>query len=260
MRTGSGVVAAFLLLVISAAIGNAQELAIGHLETSDDTGINWLNFNCNQNASRLSCEVFQTLIMHKVEGSNRDSEVQKQMTGNVVQDFQNAFGETCKNIDQLTEMIRKTVETGIGMDGRKVNREQALDGKAYFDNLADACRHTDLKTVRKFVETNIDKDVHTCRVVNSHSHIDFSYEPSTKTWVSNEGPSGVCGSITAGILEKDPKSKSNFWLYTEKVIRTIPGGILSNGLSCSNFPDRTMHYTWRAASNFLQCTYIENAM
>lgn len=251
---------AFLLLLILMATSNAQELPIGHLETQDDTGINWLNFHCNQNSNRLSCDVYQTLIMHKIEASDRAAEIQKKMTGNVIQEFQNAFGEACKGVDQISAIIQKTVETGIGQDGRKINRDQALDGKAYFDSLADACKRMDQKTIRKFIEAMIDKDIHTCREVNMFSHIDFSYEPATKTWVSNEGPSGVCGTITAGILERDLKSSSNFWLYTEKVIRTIPGGSLPTGLSCSKFPDRTMHYTWRAASNFMQCTYLENAM
>jgi hypothetical protein len=259
MRAGSVRMAGFVIFFLAwVAIGNAQELAIGHLETQDDIGINWLNFHCDQNGNRLSCDVYQTLIMHKVEASDREAKIREQMTPNVIQDFQKAFGEACKNVDQLSAIIEKTIQTGIGQDGRKVNRDQALDARSYFDSLADACKHTDAKTIQKFIETMTDKDIHTCREVDSFSHIDFSYEPTTKTWVSNEGPSGVCGTITAGILEKD--HNLNFWLYTEKVIRTIPGGSLLNGLSCSKFPDRTMHYTWRATSNFVQCTYLENAM
>ncbi len=37
-------------------------------------------------------------------------------------------------------------------------------------------------------------------------------------------------------------------------------GMLPNGLSCNEFPDTTLHYTWRAALNYSECTIIENGM
>jgi hypothetical protein len=79
-------------------------------------------------------------------------------------------------------------------------------------------------------------------------------------WLSREGPIGPCGSASIATLEKDKKASSLYWLYTEKTLRMNPDGLLINGLSCSQFPDRVMQYTWRAADNFYECTHIENSM
>ena len=54
-------------LLLTAFGANAQELRIGHLETADDTGINWLFYHCNQNGQVLKCDVFQTLIFKNME-------------------------------------------------------------------------------------------------------------------------------------------------------------------------------------------------
>jgi hypothetical protein len=249
---------AAVLLFSSGMPVNAEEMDIGHLETANDTGINWLNFHCNRNGGSLSCDVFQTLIAHKVEPDQREKEISKKLSGNVVEEFKKAFGTTCDNLGKIQPLVNKSVETGIGQDGRKLNPNQAREAKIFLDSMAAACEHTNITAIRRFVEIGVDKDIHTCRVINSHSHMDFSLDPAAQVWISREGPTPSCGTVSVGTLEKDKGSA--FWLYTEKVVRANPSGSLPNGLSCSNFHDRTMHYTWRAADNFVECTHIENGM
>src|SRR5712664_1798480 len=74
----SAVLAICLLLASFAAW--AQAIRIGHLETADDIGINWLFFHCNQMGQTLNCTVFQTLIFtdknsSKWSGINDYSEI-----------------------------------------------------------------------------------------------------------------------------------------------------------------------------------------
>ena len=59
-----GIVLVTALMLRGAAV--AEEVRIGHLETKDDTGINWLYFRCEKpTATQMRCDVFQTLIYKK---------------------------------------------------------------------------------------------------------------------------------------------------------------------------------------------------
>lgn len=159
----------FALGILLAPLGAmSQELRIGHLETANDTGINWLFFHCNQGGSTLNCSVFQTLI---------------------------------------------------------------------FTNMEPA----------------------TCSVANDYSDMTFRWNQTTQAWISQESPTGPCGRISIGTLERDPGARQ-FWKYTEKKITTKPDGVVPNGPSCKQVVDMTLNYTWRAATNAPRCTYIKNLM
>jgi hypothetical protein len=56
-----------LCILLASFSVRSQELRIGHLETANDVGINWLFFHCNQAESSLKCTVFQTLIFMNQE-------------------------------------------------------------------------------------------------------------------------------------------------------------------------------------------------
>jgi hypothetical protein len=253
------IAACALLLFCTGVVGHAQELEIGPLESNNDTGIKWLNFWCRQQGNTLGCDVFQTLIMHKVEPADWQEEVDKKITSDAETDFRNNFGSACKNIDQILSKITKTAETGVGPDGRKVNPRQAQDGKVYLDALAQVCKNTNRKTIRHFIEVMTDKDVRTCQVSNSYAHMSFNYDFPTQMWVSREGPQGPCGFIIVATLEKD-KQNPSFWAYTERKLYTNPSANFEPlGPACSQFHDRTAHYTWQAADNFEDCTYLTNA-
>ena len=117
-----------------------------------------------------------------------------------------------------------------------------------------------LGTARRVFEATADQKLKTCKVFNDYSHSQFRWNQSTQNWVFQEGPAGPCGRVNIGILERDKSSNVGFWLYTERHITTNPSGTAMPGLSCSKFPDVTLNYTWRATSNFAECTYIENLM
>jgi hypothetical protein len=126
--------------------------------------------------------------------------------------------------------------------------------------MVQACQSPTAINIRRVFELMTDKKIKTCKVVNDYSRMQFKWNEATQSWISQEGPGGPCGTVSIGTLERDKSSSAQFWLYTEKKIRTNPSGTLSNGLSCSKFPEYTLHYTWRANANFEQCTYIQNMM
>ena len=154
-------------LLAAPLLAGGQELAIGHLETSDDSGgINWLFFHCQQSDPVLRCAIFQTLIMRE--------------SGN-------------------------------------------------------------------------------CTVVNDYSEATFNWNNVTQTWILQEGPTGPCGRISIGTLERD-RDTPKYWKYTERKINTKSDGVLPGGLSCKKIPDTTLQYTWRASTNRAGCSTLKNLM
>gem|GEM_PF-5891430 len=117
-----------------------------------------------------------------------------------------------------------------------------------------------------------DQKMKTCKVLNDYSHSQFKWNLPTQSWIFQSGPTGSCGIVIVGTLERDKNADSSasklatatgaagFWLYTERHMYTDRSGVLPNGLSCGGFPDITLHYTWKAALNFSDCMIIENWM
>ncbi|HEY5306400.1 MAG TPA: hypothetical protein VIJ52_07010 [Pseudolabrys sp.] len=241
---------------------SAQELRIGHLETHDDTGINWLFFHCFQQGSSLECDVFQTLITHELEAAQRAADLEKTMrgnTGDAVKEFPQAFGDMCKNIGPIVAAAQNAVRTGRGANGKPVNSRQAEDAQRMFSLMSAACQNPNKDTVQRWFEFMADEKIKTCQVYNEYSHMKFNYDAATQSWISQEGPVGPCGSFNVSTLKRDPKTQS-FWNYTEKKIRTNLSGVLQNGMTCAQLKDYTLNYTWRADNSWQDCEHIKNMM
>jgi len=241
---------------------SAQELRIGHLETHDDTGINWLFFHCFQQGPALECDVFQTLISHELEAAQRSADIEKTMrgtSGDAVKEFPQAFGEFCKNIGTIIATAQNAARTGKTPDGKPVNPRQIEERQRMFSLMSEACRNPNKDTVQRFFEHMVDAKIKTCQVYNDYSHMKFNFDTATQSWISQEGPGGPCGSLSVSTLKRDPKTQS-FWNYTEKTIRMNPSGMLPNGLSCAQFKDRTFNYTWLADDQVQDCVHIKNRM
>lgn len=50
------------ILVFDFSAVLAEEIDVGHLETSDDVGVNWAHWSCERTRSQLHCHIFTTLI------------------------------------------------------------------------------------------------------------------------------------------------------------------------------------------------------
>ena len=56
---------ALIFLFATGLAARAEEVATGHLETNDDTGLNWLQLHCDRTGNQIWCDVSQTLLFHK---------------------------------------------------------------------------------------------------------------------------------------------------------------------------------------------------
>jgi hypothetical protein len=227
-------------------------------------------FHCQQNAQVLECDVFQTLIRHGLSPEKRAEYINQEMQDDPVGRF--ADKQRCEGVAVGKKVAEDAVKTGRGADGRPVTIGQAKDLLLLMSSMDDACHNPTLDKARRFFEEMADQKMRTCKVFNDYSHSRFTLNPSTQSWVFNSGPSGPCGTVIVGTLEHDRNVSSSvsaqatavgmggFWLYTERHIFTNRNGMLPNGLSCNEFPDSTLHYTWRAALDYSEYTIIEDGM
>src|SRR5579863_2419697 len=248
-----------LALALFSVQANATEIQIGHLETKDDPDAisSWVFFHCDETGPLMTCDTFQTLISHELKPEQRASEIEKSMQGDPVKEFKDTFGKDC---DKFKDQARQAIKTGKRIDGRPLDARTLEDYTPFLNAAVDACTNPTVNTVRRVMEILTDREIKTCRVLNFYSKMEFHWNEQTQNWISQEGPSGSCGTITISTLEadKDPTPggpklgsarNSYFWLYVQKRLFTNPSGQLANGLECSKLSEHVTKYSWRTSTN-----------
>lgn len=253
--------ALLLLLTMVTFAVHAETLNIGHLETADDTGIHWQYWTCNRTGPTLHCDLVQTFINHEVDPLERDATIQNkgaQMTPDL---FRRSMSEACTNIEEIRKAAYTTLATGKKPDGSAIGKQQAIDVRATVDLMGAACKNPTPDTIKATIAHEVDQSTRTCVVTNISSDDTLHWNEVLKEWESRSPETGPCGSVTETRLHQDPTSKLGFWLMEERHVFTRPSGTLPNGRSCSILPaDKTYHFTWRANTNDVDCTYIRNTM
>jgi hypothetical protein len=236
---------------------SAEEIRIGHLETSDDTAINWLYVTCDKLIpTKMQCDFFQTLIMKKKSQSEIDAEMKKLDTSDPLADFNESFGDMCKPLVENSAKMQKVLESGNGIDGKPINKRVVLAGQPEMQAMIGTCKNPTRESAGLFLRLMIEKDERTCRVHSDHTHSTFTWDSQTNLWTTQEGPTGPCGTFVLGALTQEPKN--HFWHYVEKHLRMNPKGQSRNGLSCEKFPEFTLNYTWQTTTTKEGCDLMES--
>lgn len=256
LRTGIAVALGCILASGIAKPGCADEIRIGHLETNDDDAINWLYYDCDRSSPlEMKCSVVQTFIIKLKSASEIDKETSEFLGSNPVAVFNKEFSDACKNMIPLEEAIRKGISQGRGLDGKPLKQRIVAAGSPMILGLIEACKSPSKDNVVAFFKENIDREKRSCKVHNDHSWETFAYDRQTDSWISREGPSGPCGTVTIGTLTQDPKN--HFWSYVLRQLRLNPKGT-ALGRSCEAFPEYTYNYTWKTTQTFEGCDFIES--
>jgi hypothetical protein len=240
-------------LMLNCGAAFAEEVRIGHLETSDDTGINWLYFRCERpTATQMRCDLFNTLIYKKKSDAEIDADLKQLTNADLLTEFNKIFGESCKSLVENEGELK----AGIGMDGKPINPRNAASSGAMMKWVIEGCKTPTRDGASRVFKLMAEQERRTCNVHNAHSQMIFSWNPQTNSWISREGPTGPCGTFVLGTLTQDSKAK--FWSYVQKTLRTNPKGVLPTGLSCGLFPEHTMNYSWQTMSTVEGCEFIES--
>jgi hypothetical protein len=240
-----------------APTASAEEVRIGHLETNDDTGINWLYFNCQKSTSaQMQCDILQTLIMKKQTDAEIDTELKELNGTDPLIQFNKVFGAECKSLVASEGKLRTAQKTGIGLDGKPINLRVAAAGWSMMNGLLDVCKAPTRESASRFFKLTTDESRRSCKVHTLTSKASFTFDVQTNSWITKEGPTGPCGTFVLGTLTQD--AKTSFWFYVEKTLRTNPKGVLPNGQSCSLYPEHTTNYSWRTTRTMEGCDLIES--
>jgi hypothetical protein len=257
MRHIVGTIALTTIFFCGLATTRAEEVRIGHLETNDGIGINWLYFKCDKsNATQMKCDIFQTLIMKKKNQNEIEEEMKQQTAGDPLAEFNKSFAEGCKSLVENGAKMQQGLESGIGMDGKPINKRIALSGWPVMQAMIDVCKNPTRDVAAKFFKLMMERESRTCKVHNDHSQSAFTWNYQTESWTTQEGPTGPCGTIVIGTLTQDPKN--HYWHYVEKHLRTNPKGVIFNGQSCEKLPEYTLNYAWQTTVTQEGCDFIES--
>lgn len=254
-------VISLLAFLGAAAVSAAETVEIGHLETGDDTGINWQFWTCDRAASTMHCHITQTFINHEVDPSQRDVALNNKLQQLPAQSFGQEMGDACTNVEQVRTFITGQLATGKKANGSALTRQEATDIRAQVDLMAVACKNSTPETVRAYMQQAVDQSTRTCVVTNISAEDTLRWNEIMKEWESRSPETGPCGAVTETRLHRDPTSKLGYWLLDERHLFVRPNGTLPDGRSCSIIPsDKTYHFTWRATQNTVDCTYLKNSM
>lgn len=204
-----------LFTLVCATTAPAEEVAIGHLETNDDAGLNWLQLHCDRTGNQMRCDVFQTLLFHK---QVQDEARRTAKSTEALTEFKKEFGDTCPQLLATAPKMEDALKTGIGVDGRKVNTRIATQGMVMMRQLVAACRDPSLERAQALFTFMMHQDEHTCIVHNDYSSQSFQWNGTTGSWTSHSEATGPCGTITIGTLKQD--SKNHFCNYVEQHLYT----------------------------------------
>lgn len=236
----------------------AQEVSIGHLETNNDTGINWLFFHCNKiaNGAQMACDIFQTYIMKAKTEAQVNYEIKQHEGVDALAEFNANFRSDCPNIIENVPKMEAGIDKGVDLFGKPINLRVVRAGISAAKEILEVCRHPTQESARQLFVDLTKRQAHTCKVHNSYSKSTFTFNPQTNSWISQDGPTGPCGTIQIGSLTQDPKNR--FWSYVEKTLRTNFNGVLPNGQSCKMYPEHTMNYSWHTTTTAEGCDLIES--
>jgi hypothetical protein len=121
---------------------SAEELEIGHLEATDDAGVNWQYYDCNKAGNTLHCHIFQSFINREVEPKDRQSQIEQRAKDISPDDFRQQFGSSCSNVDAIRTSLLASLSTGRNADGTPLGKQESIDMRESIDLLQAACKNT----------------------------------------------------------------------------------------------------------------------
>ena len=231
----------------------AEQVNIGHLETNDDSALNWAFFHCDLLSDQITmhCDIFTTILYHKPIGI--DSANKAIASNSALQLFNQIWGDQCKGTVAMIISGEKFVNKGVDAQGRPLNMRVALYAWPKFKAAAKVCTTQTEQEAKAFFTRWINEQKLTCTVHSGYSNKEFKWDKDTSTWISRQGPEGSCGSVQIGTLSQDQSSAFKFWQYSEKTYLTR--GDFSG---CEKFPDTSLNYTWKTTITVEDCKYIES--
>jgi hypothetical protein len=165
----------------------SEEVKIGHLETNDDTGINWIYFICNTSEDRLrmQCQTFQTMIYKKKTQAQVDEAIKEQASRPALEEFNAEIGSACSDLVKMN--VDQAMSKGTGFDGRPINKRVVLAGLGLLKDTIEVCHHPSEESARALLTEIVKNGLRVCQVHSSYAEEYFEWKEASHSWVSQQG-------------------------------------------------------------------------
>ena len=245
-------IAIFLILAVSNAKGadSSEYPSIGHLHSkSNGAGIG-LKYDCTKTGEILNCLFTQVFLRQKTSKEDAASEIQQskqEFSALSAAEIKEVARKVCgKKADTaILDSIRRHIATGK----KELAENNLADDMDYLKLIAvmeervDSCGDDKRVAELMLEEGNISKETETrtCKISLNQYEKQFGFNPDTRQWIVNEGPSGNCGLVVIGIWEQE---KGWLWNYTERRTITNRAGMVAS-IDCQDSENLNVRWTWK---------------
>jgi hypothetical protein len=242
------------LLLGAASEVNSQTVFIGPLKNTNPKDVSsvWAECETSADGRRMTCDFVQIRVdlVKTPEAATAELEKQlKEFKDSAAQDI----AKTCR--DDRKQMA--DLAAGVA-----ANKDLSSRFKAFMTGFVQRfnamCEKPTMENIRNYLGYHLEKDTKTCKILANPWKETFTRQLGDK-WVSNRGPSGICGVVIISTLEgrpldpKKPDGVLKLWTYkTQKVVTNREAG----GQLCF-FEETKVQYSWQAKDFDRSCEFIE---
>src|SRR5262245_48039069 len=221
-------------------------------EANDDGNSRGLHFKCsNTTVNELECEFVSISNFKKAKAGGLNKALE-----DARQQFRDSQKEKLKQMD--CQEFENWLASLRGLPS-KLKPDQAaafqkMSGRERHDmekgvtSLLAFCKNPTEENLLNIAKGTHEKDSKTCSIYTSQFTQKFKWVDKD-TWVSNDGPGGLCGVVTVSRLNKD----STLWVYTTK-------SVVNNKTPdwCKKMDESEHLYDWRGGGDrFVGCDYVD---
>lgn len=249
---------ALILFLIPPALAADQRPSFSMVyDTKESSG---LQISCtNVSPSEVKCELKQISIFKKA----KEGELQKKIE-QARQQFRSASKsqmdpKQCSDFENTLSFLRggqSNVSAEVRSNLQKLSQREWKDAEQNTAMLVAFCKNPIEDNIVDMARSSYEKDTKTCRILTAQFEQIF-HRVTADSWVSNEGPDGLCGVVSVSRLERVSAGSSSFWVYTTKRVVTNKTAT-SSPKFCGTLDESEHFFDWRGGGDrFVGCDYIE---
>ena len=251
--------AAVLSFIMSPALAAEQQHPDFSIvnDTKENTS---LQISCTDvSPSEVKCELKQISVFKKAKEGELQQKVEEarqqfrsapkgQMDPKQCSEFENTLSYLRGGSPNVSADVKSNLEKLKGRERQDVEQNAAM--------LVQFCKNPTEENIASMARYTYERETKTCRILTAQFSQTF-HRTTADSWVSNQGPEGLCGVVTVSRLERANAGSSSFWVYTTKQVVTNKAAT-SSPKFCGSLDESEHFFDWRGGGDrFVGCDYIE---
>jgi hypothetical protein len=247
-----------LLFVMSPALAADQRPGFSIVyDTKENSG---LKISCTDaSPNEVKCDLKQISIFKKAKEGQLQQEIEEAR-----QQFRSApktqmDPKECSHFENTLIYLRggnSNLSADVKSNLQKLTGRERQDAEQNIAMLVAFCKNPTEETLTNITRYSYEKKTKTCSILTAQFSQVFQ-RVTGDSWVSNEGPDGLCGVVTVSRLERVSAGSSSFWVYTTKRVVTNKAAASSPKI-CGSLDESEHFFDWKGGGDrFVGCDYIE---